>query len=103
MYVHSLMRFTWDPAKNAENLRVHRIGFEVAQQVFLTDYLDRCDGREDYGEDRYVAIGLIEGRCVVVVYTEREDTEVYHLISARKAEPHERRDYEDYLRRRHGR
>jgi uncharacterized DUF497 family protein len=60
--------------------------------------LEHYDGREDYGEDRWVMTGLMQGRVVVVVvYTERED-DVTRIISARKAETYEREEYEAYLR-----
>jgi uncharacterized DUF497 family protein len=88
---------TWDPAKNEENKRNHHIAFEDAATVFDGPTLEKYDGREDYGEDRWVATGLMRGRLVVVVvYTERG--EVTRLISARKGESYERKEYEAYLR-----
>ncbi|MCF2147507.1 BrnT family toxin [Desmonostoc muscorum LEGE 12446] len=51
------------------------------------------DDREDYGEDRYMGIGLLDGRVVVVVYTE-PDEEILRIISLRKALSHERKRYE---------
>jgi hypothetical protein len=59
------------------------------------------DEREDYSEDRYVGIGLLNGRVVVVVYTEL-DEETVRIISLRKALSHERRRYEQYLKNRLG-
>ena len=59
------------------------------------------DDREDYGENRWIGIGLLRGRTVVVVYTEPEDDTV-RIISLRKALNHERRDYEEELRDRLG-
>jgi hypothetical protein len=59
------------------------------------------DDREDYGEDRWIGIGLLRGRIVVVVYTESED-ETVRIISLRKALSHERRDFEEELRNRLG-
>jgi hypothetical protein len=90
--------FTWDPAKNEENKRVHHIAFEDAVSAFDGPTLDDYDGREDYGEDRWVMTGLMQGIVViVVVYTERDD-DVTRLISARKAKTYEREKYEVYLR-----
>ena len=57
------------------------------------------DDRQDYGEDRLVAIGLLDGRVVVVVYTE-PDQETIRIISLRKALSHERKRYEQYLKNR---
>jgi uncharacterized protein len=55
------------------------------------------DEREDYGEDRWVGIGLLHDRIVVVVYTE-PDNETIRVISLRKALSHERKRYEQYLK-----
>jgi hypothetical protein len=63
--------------------------------------LTELDDREDYGEDRWVGIGLLEARVVVIVFTERgEDT--IRVISLRKALTHERQKYEQTLRDRLG-
>jgi uncharacterized DUF497 family protein len=62
-------------------------------------WLSNCDEREDYGEERYVGIGLLDGRVVVVVYTE-PDEETVRIISLRKALSHERKRYEQYLKNR---
>ena len=51
------------------------------------------DNREDYGEDRYVIIGLVKNRLLFVAYTMRG--KVIRIISARGAEPHERRQYHE--------
>ena len=59
------------------------------------------DEREDYGEDRCVGIGLLDGRAVVVVYIEL-DEETVRIISLRKALSYERRRYEQYLKNRLG-
>jgi uncharacterized DUF497 family protein len=59
------------------------------------------DEREDYGEDQYVGIGLLDGRVVVVVYTELDEKTV-RIISLRKALSYERRRYEQYLKNRLG-
>lgn len=54
------------------------------------------DARENYGEDRYIGIGLLQGRVVVVVYTETDEKTI-RIISLRKALSYERRYYEQYL------
>ena len=53
--------------------------------------IEKFDGREPYGEDRFITIGLFDGNELAVVYTLREDT--VRIISARKAGPNERRSY----------
>jgi uncharacterized DUF497 family protein len=50
------------------------------------------DDRFDYGELRVYAIGLVNGVEVTVIYTDRDDDE-RRIISAWRAEPHERRTY----------
>jgi len=88
--------FTWDPAKNEENKRRHGIAFEDVTSAFDGPTLEGFDGREDYGEDRWVMVGLMRGVVVVVVvYTERGD--VIRMISARKAKSYEQEEFEAYL------
>lgn len=91
-----LMRFEWDPKKNADNIRLHGISFELAVRIFEGPTLESWDDRQSYGEDRYIAVGVVETRVMVVVYTERG--EVIRPISARKATRQEREDYGRYLR-----
>lgn len=86
--------FDWDPAKAAANLANHKVGFEHAKGVFRDPFaIELIDDREDYGEDRFVIIGMTDGRLLTVVYTLKEDRT--RIISARKAEPRERRRYHD--------
>lgn len=59
------------------------------------------DEREDYGEERCTGIGLLDGRIVVVVYTE-PDQEIVRIVSLRKALSQERRRYEQYFKNRLG-
>ena len=59
------------------------------------------DTRQDYGEDRWLGLGLIEHRVVVVVYTYR-DSDIVRVISMRKAMQYERLQYEEFLRNRLG-
>ncbi|WGV25436.1 BrnT family toxin [Halotia branconii] len=63
--------------------------------------LINLDEQEDYGEDRYIGIGLLDGRIVVVVYTEPDEEKV-RLVSLRKALSYERKRYEQYLKNRLG-
>ena len=86
------MRFTWDPNKNANNVRRHGISFEDAKRIFDGPTVEREDDRFDYGETRVYAIGLVNGIEFTVIYTDYGDDQ-RHLISAWRAEPHERRYY----------
>jgi uncharacterized protein len=83
------MEFEWDEAKAAGNLEKHRISFEDAIGIFEGPVLET---RSDRGaEERYKAIGVVEGREIAVIYTLREGR--YRIISARRARPNERRAY----------
>ena len=86
--------FQWDDRKAAENYADHGVRFEAARDAFKDPFaLEWLDDRELYGEDRYVILGMVESRLLYVAYTMRGDT--IRLISARGAEPHERRQYHE--------
>ncbi len=86
------LNFEWDEEKAAANLTKHRVAFEDAARIFYDlNRIDRHDGREDYGEDRFLTIGLFATVELAVLYTLRDDT--IRLISARKAERHEQLEY----------
>lgn len=85
--------FEWDDAKAEANLRKHKISFRAASRVFDDPLvLIEQDCSEDYGEDRFLAVGLVEGLLMTVAYTERGDR--VRIISARKANTNERRAYD---------
>jgi uncharacterized DUF497 family protein len=89
------MQFEWDSAKAALNLQKHGISFEDAALVFNDPYrIELYDGREDYGEDRWVTIGFTWSMLLSVVYTIRE-AEIIRVISVRKAAPHEQKLYRE--------
>jgi uncharacterized protein len=81
----------WDERKRKANLEKHGLDFTRAIDILNSDVLEFIDDREDYEEERIVAIGLIEGIAVVLVYTLRGDA--HRIISLRKAESHEERAY----------
>jgi uncharacterized protein len=86
--------FEWDDAKAASNLVDHKVSFDVAKLAFGDAFnVVREDRREDYGEDRLVLYGMAQGRLLAVVHTEREGR--MRIISARYAEPRERRRYHE--------
>lgn len=86
------LNFEWDPDKARTNLDKHGVPFDEALAVFLdANRLESYDGREDYGEDRFITIGLVEDFELAVAYTLRGDT--IRIISARKATRHEQHDY----------
>lgn len=82
----------WDPEKAAANLQKHGVDFADAAMVLHDDLAITVDD-PDHGEPRFVTIGRgLLGRVLVVVYAWREDEP--RLISARRANPRERRRYE---------
>ena len=87
------MDFEWDNAKERANRKKHGLGFRTAAKVFLDPYLIEFDDRDAAGELRFNAIGLVDGRVLFVSYTMRGD--VVRIISARGAEPHEKRKYHE--------
>ncbi len=90
------MDFEWDTAKAASNLHKHGVAFEYATRVFLDPRrLDSEDPRDDYGEERRITVGWIEGSLFVVAYTERGGAT--RLISARKATTREHQSYSDAI------
>jgi uncharacterized protein len=90
------MEFEWDTIKAERNVLKHGVVFEYATRMFSDpNRIDREDGRRDYSEERRVTFGKIEGRVFAVAYTLRG--EVLRLISARKANPREQRQYDKAL------
>jgi len=89
--------FTWDEKKRKLNLAKHGIDFADAQAIFDGPLVTVEDAREPYGEARYIALGLLEGIVVSIVYTERDDE--IRIISIRKALKHEARFFFSQIRK----
>jgi uncharacterized protein len=87
------MDFEWDNTKYEANRRKHGIDFRTAAKVFLDPFIVEFDDRDAANELRFNAIGLVDGRMLLVTYTMRGD--VVRIISARGAEPHEKRKYHE--------
>lgn len=91
------MDFEWDEAKATGNLKKHKVAFEDATLVFADpNRLESFDGRDNYGEDRWVTVGLAGSVLISVAYTMRG--EAIRLISARRATKHEAESYHQILR-----
>ena len=90
------MRFTWHPDKNLTNVRRHGIAFQDAARIFDGPTVERVDDRFEYDEVRIYSIGLVNGIEITVIYTDRASGE-RQLISAWRAEPHERRYFWQHL------
>ena len=87
------LEFEWHAAKAEANLQNHGVSFDLAKEVFRDPFaIERLDDREDYGEERFVIIGMAQGHGpLFVAYTEREAR--IRIISARRATEHEQDDY----------
>ncbi len=86
------MRYVFDPAKDAANLAKHRVSLALAALLFDGPHLTMTDRRFDYGELRSIALGPINGRLFVCVYTDRDAER--RVISLRKANRKEVKRYE---------
>ena len=83
------MRVEFDPAKDDANRTRHGISLQAASGFDWDTAVEREDDRFDYGETRFVAIGLIDARLCVMVFTEGSDDDAIRIISLRPAEKHE--------------
>jgi uncharacterized DUF497 family protein len=90
------MNFEWDEVKRQVNLRKHRLDFSDAAIVFTGETITFEDDRFEYGEDRYITLGLLRGLVVVIAHTERDNK--IRVISIRKATRNEQRLYFQGLR-----
>ena len=87
------MKFEWNQSKSDHCFSNRGFDFAYATNVFADPHrMIKLDDRYSYGEDRYQVTGRIEGRLFVVVFTTRGQT--IRIISARKANQREVRDYE---------
>lgn len=91
-------KFTWDADKARANFRKHRVSFEAAARVFTDPNAFTKQDRIENGEYRWQTIGMVDGIMVLLVaHTLDENidsTEVIRIISARHADPKERKSYE---------
>lgn len=89
------MEITFDQQKRDKTLAERGLDFADAGQCFAGKHYSFIDGRHDYGETRYISIGKLRGRMVVIVWTPRGDAR--HIISMRKANAREQKRYYRYL------
>lgn len=82
---------TWDESKRRLNLKKHGIDFLEADEIFDSPTVTAEDTRSDYGEQRLVTLGVLNGVVVSMTYTERNGD--MRIISIRKALKHETRSY----------
>lgn len=89
------MTYEWDETKRLTNLRKHGIDFIDVPALFDGNIVTVEDDRYNYGEQRFITFGLLQGRVIAVVHTERED--YIRIISARKATRYEQQTYFEQL------
>ncbi|MDR1920640.1 MAG: BrnT family toxin [Candidatus Adiutrix sp.] len=91
-------RFEWDPKKAESNFRKHRVSFETAVRVFADPFAVVKQDRIENGERRWQTLGLVEGYLLLLVahavLDDEDGAEIIRIISARRAEPNERKRYE---------
>jgi hypothetical protein len=85
------MLFEWDEAKRQSNIQKHGIDFIGIERVFAGTTVTILDDRFDYSESRFITLGLLSGRVVVIAHT--ETPEVIRIISVRKATRNEEASY----------
>ena len=91
------MRFEWDTAKAATNLRKHGVSFELAGRVWDDPFHVIVPDRIIEGEQRWHAVGVVGSATLLVVVHTCPDANaevLVRIIGARKATSHERRRYE---------
>ena len=81
------MRFTWHEPKREANIRKHNLDFAEAKAIFAGSNFTFEDNRENYGEQRWVTMGMLGMKVIVIVHTETEDE--IRIISMREATKNE--------------
>ncbi|WP_029459575.1 BrnT family toxin [Solidesulfovibrio alcoholivorans] len=85
------MQFEWDETKRQANITKHDVDFLEAMELLADAPIMHDDSRKDYGERRCQAVGIVDGKTLVVIFTIRESS--FRIISARRANSRERRKY----------
>lgn len=88
--------FEWDTLKQMTNLDKHGLDFFDAHERWESPMLVAIDQRYHYGENRFIALGVLKKRVVVCAYTTRENKTI-RIISFRKANSREIKQYEKII------
>ncbi|MDP3254426.1 MAG: BrnT family toxin [Bosea sp. (in: a-proteobacteria)] len=91
------MEFEWDEAKRQQIISSRGVDILKAARIFEGYVLTSVDARQDYGELRYRAIGMVGEDCFILIYTRRD--EGIRLITAWKGGRHERQRYQASIAR----
>ena len=91
------LTFEWDENKNTSNQKKHGIGFAEAKTVF-SDELGRLIPDPDHseGEERFILMGMSTKHRILIISHCEITANIIRIISARKAEKFERKQYEGY-------
>lgn len=91
-------RFEWDLDKANRNLKKHQVSFEAATRAFADPFALSEQDRIENGEYRWQTLGIVDGYLLLLVahtvLDDEDGIEVVRIISARRAEPKERKRYE---------
>ncbi|HMW23555.1 MAG TPA: BrnT family toxin [Burkholderiaceae bacterium] len=89
------MEIEFDPAKRDRTLAERGLDFRRAAEVFAGHHFTAQDTRERYDEDRFITVGTLDGRMVLLVWTPRGPAR--RIISIRKANEREQARYAHHL------
>lgn len=91
------VEFEWDEAKRLLNLEKHKVDFVDVVAFWESSRLEMVDDRQDYQEERRICYGQLQGRVMALVYTGRKGA--IRVISFRKANARERKEYEKAIQK----
>ncbi len=91
------MNFDWDEEKRLGNIDKHGIDFLDAKEIWQGEVVEIPSPQAQHGEERYIALGLLQGRVIAVVFTWRR--RIRRIISARKARTNEEAIYQSAVGR----
>lgn len=89
------MQIEFDPDKRDKTIVERGLDFARASEVFAGRHFTAEDTREDYSESRFITVGKLDDRMVVMVWTSRG--EARRIISMRKANEREQARYAHHL------
>lgn len=89
------VKIEFDACKRDKTLEERGLDFARAGDVFEGRHFTGQDTRQDYAEDRFITVGLLDARVVVLVWTPRG--EARRIISMRKANDREKALHDRYL------
>lgn len=92
----SNLSFEWDEKKNASNQKKHGVSFKEAITVFSDDLARLIPDPDSEGEERFILMGMSSHSRILTVCHCEKSSDVIRVISARKADKSERKQYEGY-------